>query len=106
MFSRLFWTAAWAVLTVQVALAQDPTQVEPRHYKLDFQNERGQVISVHYGPHEKSGLHDHPGGGVVVITGWHLRCTDQNGKTQEVFAKPGEARWVPPVKHRVANFVD
>jgi len=106
MFSRLFWTAAWAVLTVQVALAQDPTQVEPRHYKLDFQNERVQVISVHYGPHEKSGLHDHPGGVVVVITGGHLRFTDQNGKTQEVFAKPGEARWFPPFKHRVENLGD
>ncbi|PYX79548.1 MAG: hypothetical protein DMG70_27255 [Acidobacteria bacterium] len=106
MFSRLFWTAACAVLTVQVALAQDPTQVEPRHYKLDFQNERVQVISVHYGPHEKSGLHDHPGGVVVVITGGHLRFTDQNGKTQEVFAKPGEARWFPPFKHRVENLGD
>ena len=61
---------------------------------------------MHYGPHEKSGLHDHPGGVVVVITGGHLRFTDQNGKTQEVFAKPGEARWFPPFKHRVENLGD
>ena len=50
--------------------------------------------------------HDHPGGVVVVITGGHLRFTDQNGKTQEVFAKPGEARWFPPFKHRVENLGD
>jgi hypothetical protein len=26
------------------------------------------VVSVHYGPHEKSVLHDHPGGVVVSLT--------------------------------------
>ena len=44
------------------ASAQDPIKVEPRHYKLDFENEKVQVVSVHYGPHEKSSLHEHPGG--------------------------------------------
>lgn len=32
---------------------QDPTKVEPKHYKLDFENDRVQVVSVHYAPHEK-----------------------------------------------------
>ncbi|MBZ5614578.1 MAG: hypothetical protein LAO23_11255 [Acidobacteriia bacterium] len=86
-----------------VAFAQDPTKVEPTHYKLAFENEYVQVVSVHYGPHEKSGLHAHPGGVVVVITAGHLRFTDENGKTQEVSAKPGEARWFPPFKHKVEN---
>jgi quercetin dioxygenase-like cupin family protein len=106
MFLRLLWTALLASLMLHVAAAQDPTKVEPRHYKLDFENERVQVVSVHYGPHEKSVLHDHPGGVVVVITGGHLRFTDQHGKTQEVYAKPGEARWFPPFKHRVENLGD
>jgi hypothetical protein len=58
---------------------------------------------VHYGPHEKSALHDHPGGVVVSVTAAHLRFTDEEGKTREVFAKPGEARWYPPFKHKVEN---
>jgi len=61
---------------------------------------------VHYGPHEKSEMHEHPGGVVVVVTGGHLRFTDQNGKVTEVFAKAGEARWFPPFKHRVENVGD
>jgi quercetin dioxygenase-like cupin family protein len=89
-----------------LALGQDPTKVEPKHYKLDFENDRVQVISVHYGPHEKSVLHDHPGGVVVVLTEAHLLFTDENGKTREVFSKPGEARWYPPFKHRVENLGD
>ena len=86
-----------------VALAQDPTKVEPKHYKLNFENEHVQVVAVHYGPHEKSEMHDHPGGVVVNLTGGHLRFTDQNGKVQEVFAKAGETRWFPPFKHKVEN---
>ena len=86
-----------------MAVAQDPTKMEPTHYKLAFENEYVQVVNVHYGPHEKSGLHAHPGGVVVVLTAGHLQFTDENGKTHEVFAKPGEARWFPPFKHKVEN---
>ncbi len=89
-----------------VALTQDPTKVEPTHYKLAFENEYVQVVDVHYGPHEKSHMHAHPGGVVVVLTEGHLRFTDEHGKTQEVFAKPGESRWFPPFKHKVENLGD
>ena len=89
-----------------VARAQDPTKVEPSHYKLDFENERVQVVYIHYGPHEKSAIHDHPQGVVVNITDAHLRFTDQSGKVQEVYGKRGEARWFPPFKHRVENLGD
>ena len=88
------------------SLAQDPTKVEPTHYKLAFENEYVQVVNVHYGPHEKSNLHAHMGGVVVVLTAGHLRFTDENGKTQEVYAKPGDPRWFPPFKHRVENLGD
>jgi quercetin dioxygenase-like cupin family protein len=86
-----------------VAFAQDPTKVEAAHYKIAFENSTVQVVDVHYGPHEKSGLHDHPGGVVVVITGGHLRFTDQSGTVTEVFSKPGESRWFPPFRHKVEN---
>lgn len=103
MLSKLFWAAVFVCLAGVSSLAQDPTKVEPKHYKLDFENDRVQVVSVHYGPHEKSVLHDHPGGVVVSVTTAHLRFTDEEGKTREVFAKPGEARWYPPFKHKVEN---
>jgi quercetin dioxygenase-like cupin family protein len=91
------------VMFCSVSLAQDPTKVEPSHYRLAFENDSVQVVNVHYGPHEKSNLHEHMGGVVVVLTAGHLKFTDENGKSHEVFAKPGEARWYPPFKHRVEN---
>jgi beta-alanine degradation protein BauB len=106
MWCRILCTAAIVCLAVNSALAQDPTKVEPKHYKLLFENERVQVVSVHYGPHEKSEMHDHPGGVVVIIKGGHLRFTDQNGKVTESFGRAGEARWFPPFKHKVENVGD
>ena len=106
MWSKLFWAGVFVCLAVASSLGQDPTKVEPKHYKLDFENEKVQVVSVHYGPHEKSAIHEHPGGVVVILTAAHLRFTDENGKTREIFSKPGEARWYPPFHHRVENLGD
>jgi quercetin dioxygenase-like cupin family protein len=105
MISRSFLAVAWLCLALSAA-AQDPTKVESKHYRLAFENESVQVVNVHYGPHEKSSMHDHPGGVVVVLTGGHLQFTDEKGKVTEVFAKPGESRWFPPFKHRVENLGD
>ena len=106
MMSKPFWLIGFVSLALGATLAQDPTKVEPAHYKLAFENEWVQVVDVHYGPHEKSRMHEHPGGVVVVLTEGHLKFTDQNGKVQEVYAKPGESRWFPPFKHRVENLGD
>ena len=93
-------------LAVGLSVAQDPTKVEPKHYRLGFENESVQVVYVHYGAHEKSGMHEHPAGVVVNVTGGHLRFTDQDGSAHEVTANPGEARWFPSHKHRVENLGD
>ena len=106
MRSKLFWAGVLVCLGATLSLAQDPTKVEPKHYRRNFENERVDVVSVHYGPHEKSVLHDHPGGVVVSLTEAHLRFTDENGKVREVYSKAGEVRWYPPFKHRVENLGD
>ena len=106
MAGRRLVAVTLVTLCVATALAQDPTKVEPSHYRKGFENERVEVVYVHYGPHEKSTIHDHPGGVVVNLSGGHLRFTDQGGTTTDVIAKAGEARWFPPHKHRVENLGD
>jgi hypothetical protein len=100
---KLISTIVFAVLALSLALAQDATKIEPRHYKLAFENDKVQVVYIQYGPHEKSRMHSHPQGVVVNISEAHLRFTDENGKTQDVYSKPGEARWFPPFRHTVEN---
>ena len=94
------------LLLASSAFAQDATKVEPKHYHVAFENEHVRVIDMHYGPHEKSGIHDHSAGVAVYITAGHFRFTDENGKTMEAEAKAGEARWFPAFKHKVENLSD
>jgi quercetin dioxygenase-like cupin family protein len=103
MLCRYFCAAAIVCLAINSALAQDPTKVAPKHYKLHFENEHVQVVDIHYGPHEKSEMHDHPAGVSVSLTGGHLRFTDETGKVTDVYAKAGETRWFPRHKHKVEN---
>lgn len=103
---KLIGAALVSCIVVNSSVAQDPTVVEPTHYKLAFENDEVQVVDVHYGPHEKSKMHSHPGGVVVYITEGHLRFTDEKGNFKEVNAKPGESRFFPPFHHRVENLSD
>jgi hypothetical protein len=41
------------------AIAQDPMATYPKNYMLALDNNVTQVIRVHYGPHERIGVHDH-----------------------------------------------
>src|SRR5258708_30328101 len=94
------------LLEANTSFVQGPTKVESTHYKLGFENERVQVVYIHYGPHEKSNMHQHAPGVVVNLTNGHLKFTDQKGVAQEVRAIHGEARWFPALKHRVENLSD
>lgn len=106
MLFRFFCAAVILCLAADFAGAQDPTKVASKNYKLHFENDRVQVIDVHYGPHEKSAMHQHPPGVVVNLTAGHLRFTDENGKVQEVYSLAGETRWFGAVTHTVENIGD
>jgi len=42
-----------ACAAASCCLPQEATKVEPKHYKLAFENDSVQVVDVPYGPHEK-----------------------------------------------------
>ncbi len=94
------------LLLASSVFAQEATKAEPKHYHVAFENEHVRVVDMHYGAHEKSGMHDHPAGVAVYITAGHFRFTDENGKTMEAEANAGEARWFPAFKHKVENLSD
>ena len=37
----------------------DPVAVDPKHYKVDFENEFVRVLRIHFGPGDKSPSHEH-----------------------------------------------
>jgi quercetin dioxygenase-like cupin family protein len=85
--------------------AQDPVKVDPKHYTVEVDNERVRVLRVHYGPHEKSVMHEHPAGIAVFLTENRSRFTLGDGKTVERAWKVGDAQWIPAETHLPENLI-
>ncbi len=88
------------------AKAQDPVKVDSKHYKEEFQNDRVRVLRIHYGPHEKSVMHEHPAAVAVFLTDVHVKFTFPDGKTQDVHPKAGDFMSNPAGKHLPENLSD
>lgn len=85
------------------AKAQDPVKVDPKHYKVEFENNEVRILRVTYGAHEKSVMHEHPGAVAVFLTDGQSRFTLPDGKTQDVHFKAGTPMWTPAGKHLPEN---
>ena len=77
------------------AAKADPVNVDPKHYKVEFENERVRVLRVSYGPGEKSVMHYNPDSVIVSLTGDKTRMTTPDGKSHEGPTKAGAAIWAP-----------
>jgi len=97
---------AFQMLTSAPAMAQDPVKVDPQHYKVEFENSQVRVLRIHYGPHEKSVMHWHPGAVAVFLTDGHAQFTLPDGHTQPADFKAGVAQWTAPGKHLPENLGD
>lgn len=102
LFSALFVLA----IAVPAAMAQDPTKVDAKHYKVEFQNSRVRIVRAHYGPHEKSVMHNHPNLVAIFQTDGRVKFTYPNGKTEERDMKAGQALWTPATRHLPENLTD
>jgi quercetin dioxygenase-like cupin family protein len=97
--------ALWTISAVP-AFAQDPVKVDPKHYKVELENERVRVLRITYGPGEKSVMHEHPASVAVFLTDGQVKFTLPDGKTQLTPAKAGSAVWTPAGKHLPENIGD
>ena len=91
---------------VAPAMAQDAVKVDPKHYKVEFENEQIRVLRISYAPHEKSVMHDHPPNFAVFLTDGHAQFTLPDGKTVDAPVKAGTTQWDPGGKHLPENVGD
>lgn len=101
-FFVLFVIAAMTLPT----RAQDPVKVDPKHYKVEFENDQVRVLRITYGPHEKSVMHEHPNAVAVFLTNSKGKFTFPDGKTQAMVMKAGNAVWTPAGQHLPENTGD
>ena len=88
------------------AMAQDAVKVDPKHYKVEFENAQVRVLRITYGPHEKSVMHSHPANVAIFLTDGQARFTLPDGKTQDAPVKAGTTEWDGGGKHLPENTGD
>ena len=112
------WMAATLILTGVIAYGvaayaqpagggkADPVKVDPKHYKVEFENESVRVLRISYAPGEKSVMHYHPASVAVYLTDSKARMTTPDGKSVEAETKPGVAAWTAAGSHLPQNVGD
>ena len=104
---NLFFIALFAViLLTRVGFAQDATKVDPKHYKVEFENDDVRVLRITYGPGEKSVMHSHPEGVVVFLSDGNSKFTFPDGTTQDTKVKAGQVIWTSESTHQPENTGD
>lgn len=81
----------------------DPVKVDPRHYTVEFENERVRVIRVHFGPREKSVMHAHPPGVSMSLTDRDMKYTLPDGRTRNIMGRAGDIVWYDGHEHLPEN---
>ena len=93
-------------LVVATALAQDSAKIAPKNVKVEIDNPEVRVLRVHYDPHDKIPMHEHPDVVIVYLTDAHAKQTFPDGKTKEGQAKAGDVIFRPSVKHAAESLSD
>jgi quercetin dioxygenase-like cupin family protein len=66
----------------QSEASTDPVQTDPKHCKIEFENEKVRVLRIGFGPNEKSEMHTHPPIVAIFLTDHHTRHTYSDGTTE------------------------
>ncbi len=103
-----FLAVVFLFLAALPATTQDPVKVDPnpKHYKVEFENEQVRVLRVHLGPKETSPMHEHPPSIVISLTGGHLKFNLPDGTTEERTPTAGAVRYRAAIKHAAENLND
>jgi uncharacterized RmlC-like cupin family protein len=85
----------------------DPVKVDPKDYKVEFENNQVRIVRVRIPAKNQTPLHEHVLNRVVVyLTDQNSLITAPDGKTETAQHKAGEASWGGPAKHREQNRLD
>lgn len=104
---RKITLAAVALLASSIpAYAQDAVAVDPKHYKIEFENDRVRVLRINYAPGEKSVMHEHPANVAVFLTDGSAKFTLPDGASQEVTWASGTIESDSGGKHLPENTGD
>lgn len=96
---------AWLLLALAAlpSHAQNPVEVDPEHYRLEYEDKQVRVLRFRLAPGERSPLHEHAARITVVVSGSRLRIADTEGAIHEMTIYSGHAEREPATRHIVEN---
>ena len=88
----------------EAVFSQDPVAIEPKSYRVVFENNRVRVLEYNnrpgLGPCGR-GLHYHPAHLNIIMSGFAARTTRADGKIVTGSAKAGDVTWHEAGTHEV-----
>jgi uncharacterized RmlC-like cupin family protein len=85
----------------------DPLKVDPRHYKLEFENPQVRVLRLRVQPHGVVPLHTYATDHVTIfLTDQKFQIKDATGKEETAEHKAGDVVWETPATHMEQNISD
>ena len=84
----------------------DSVTADPKHYMVEFENDRVRVVRARYGPLEKSVMHYNSELVCTFITDCRFRFTYPDGKTEDINAKAGDILPHEAFEHLPENVSD
>ena len=94
------------MLFASAVFSEDAVMADPKHYSVEFENDRVRVIRIKYGPGEKSVMHSHGPNVSVFLSEGTVRMTFPDGTTQDVPSEVGVALWADEEEHLPENLSD
>jgi hypothetical protein len=68
----------------------DAAKLDPKHYQVEYENDRFRVLRVKFGPNEKSVMHRHPSGVVIVLRDCDFRTYLPHGGARNIMGRSGQ----------------
>ena len=85
----------------------DPVKLDPKHYKVEFENSQVRVLNVLIGGKEAVPMHEHTRDRVVVyVTDMDFLITSADGKATPASHKAGDVAFSTYAKHKEDNRSD
>ena len=104
---RIAPLAVFALLLFAVpAFAQDPVEVDPGHYAVEFENDQIRVLRITYGPGESSVMHSHPDAFAVLLTAGQMIMHHAEGEDEAAEWDAGETNPTDATVHSPENIGD
>lgn len=91
------------LIWIPIISAQDAVKIDPKHYKVEFENEKVRVLRINYAPGEESMMHSHPEGVAIFMTDSKGKMKMKDGNDFVMDEKAGTVMWTDYTEHHPNN---